>query len=53
MAEGGAVISEGSPPCDGRFLGGAGLGGNAPGVLAGDASFRRYYRLVEGSRRAC
>ena len=33
------------------FLRAAGWGGIAPASLAGDASFRRYYRLVDGSRR--
>jgi aminoglycoside/choline kinase family phosphotransferase len=34
------------------FLAAHGWGGSVPAVLAGDASFRRYYRLVDGSRRA-
>src|SRR5713226_1493291 len=35
----------------GKFLAMAGWAGVAPGSLAGDASFRRYYRLDDGSRR--
>jgi aminoglycoside/choline kinase family phosphotransferase len=34
------------------FLAAAGWGGIAPAMLAGDASFRRYYRLVAAQRRA-
>jgi N-acetylmuramate 1-kinase len=34
------------------FLAAAGWGGIAPAMLAGDASFRRYYRLAEGDRYA-
>jgi aminoglycoside/choline kinase family phosphotransferase len=34
------------------FLVAQGWSENAPGVLAGDASFRRYYRLLDGKRRA-
>jgi N-acetylmuramate 1-kinase len=34
------------------FLTGAGWGGVAPAPLAADASFRRYFRLANGSRRA-
>ena len=33
------------------FLAGCGWGGIAPLMLADDASFRRYYRLVDGGRR--
>src|SRR6266404_2574838 len=33
------------------FLAAAGWGGIAPASLAGDASFRRYYRLNDGARR--
>jgi aminoglycoside/choline kinase family phosphotransferase len=33
------------------FLSGSGWPGIAPVSLAGDASFRRYYRLVDGARR--
>src|SRR5947207_14660349 len=33
------------------FLAAAGWGGIAPASLAGDASFRRYYRLDDGARR--
>jgi aminoglycoside/choline kinase family phosphotransferase len=33
------------------FLGASGWGGIAPASLAGDASFRRYYRLADGARR--
>lgn len=35
-----------------RFLAGCGWGDAAPEPLAGDASFRRYYRLREGGRCA-
>src|SRR3954452_18483740 len=35
-----------------RFLGEAGWAGVAPVMLAGDASFRRYYRLRSAGRRA-
>src|SRR6266550_4151909 len=34
------------------FLVAQGWSENAPSVLAGDASFRRYYRLLDGKRRA-
>src|SRR6266853_4151948 len=34
------------------FLAAQGWGGSPPATLAGDASFRRYYRLVDGTRRA-
>ncbi len=34
------------------FLGAQGWNGIAPAMLTGDASFRRYYRLAENSRRA-
>ena len=34
------------------FLVAQGWSENAPRVLAGDASFRRYYRLLDGKRRA-
>jgi hypothetical protein len=34
------------------FLGAAGWAAVQPAVLAGDASFRRYYRLIDGERRA-
>src|ERR1051325_4001466 len=34
------------------FLAAAGWGGVAPSMLAGDASFRRYYRLTNAGRRA-
>jgi hypothetical protein len=33
------------------FLGAQGWGGVTPAMLAGDASFRRYYRLTDGKRR--
>src|SRR6266705_2796865 len=33
------------------FLGSTGWGGVVPTGLAGDASFRRYYRLDDGARR--
>src|SRR5437762_3810295 len=52
MAEGGAVIAEDRRRAMADFLAAQGWGGKAPAVLAGDASFRRYYRLVQGSRRA-
>ena len=35
-----------------RFLAAAGWAGSEPAMLAGDASFRRYYRLDDGGRRA-
>ncbi len=35
----------------GKFLAMAGWAGVAPASLAGDASFRRYYRLDDGARR--
>ncbi|MGD9617308.1 MAG: aminoglycoside phosphotransferase family protein [Alphaproteobacteria bacterium] len=35
-----------------RFLAAAGWAGIAPAMLAGDASFRRYYRLTDAGRRA-
>ena len=35
-----------------RFLAAAGWAGIAPVMLAGDASFRRYYRLTDAGRRA-
>src|ERR1700692_3652980 len=34
-----------------KFLAASGWPGIAPVSLAGDASFRRYYRLVDGARR--
>ena len=34
------------------FLGAAGWAAVEPTMLAGDASFRRYYRLIDGERRA-
>jgi hypothetical protein len=34
------------------FLAAHGWAGTAPSPLAGDASFRRYYRLADGARRA-
>src|ERR1700681_3463576 len=34
-----------------KFLAASGWGGVAPVSLAGDASFRRYYRLDDGARR--
>ncbi len=34
------------------FLGAAGWAAVQPAMLAGDASFRRYYRLIDGERRA-
>ena len=37
---------------DGRISRGSGLGRIAPVMLAGDASFRRYYRLTDAGRRA-
>src|SRR6266704_1350595 len=35
----------------GKFLAASGWAGIAPAPLAGDASFRRYYRLDDGARR--
>jgi aminoglycoside/choline kinase family phosphotransferase len=52
VAEGGATISENRRRAMAGFLAGQGWDAGAPKVLAGDASFRRYYRLVDGSRRA-
>jgi len=40
------------PAAAGAFLTAAGWGGAAVLPLAGDASFRRYFRVVEGDRRA-
>src|SRR5216683_3949259 len=34
-----------------KFLAAVGWGGVAPASLAGDASFRRYYRFADGARR--
>jgi aminoglycoside/choline kinase family phosphotransferase len=54
MAHAGELAAE---PATGRqaamadFLRGSGWPGIAPVSLAGDASFRRYYRLVDGARR--
>ena len=39
-------------PAIAEFLAAAGWGAVPPKPLAGDASFRRYYRLVDGERRA-
>jgi aminoglycoside/choline kinase family phosphotransferase len=50
------VAAAGTRPAVGRqaamadFLRGSGWDGIAPVSLAGDASFRRYYRLVDGAR---
>jgi len=52
MAEGGAAISEDRRRAMTGFLAAQGWAGKVPAILAGDASFRRYYRLAEGSRRA-
>jgi aminoglycoside/choline kinase family phosphotransferase len=53
MARVGAVIpGEERRGAMARFLAAQGWGGSVPAVLAGDASFRRYYRLIDGSRRA-
>src|SRR5437763_11226647 len=52
MAEGGTTITAERRHAMESFLAAQGWGGHAPAVLAGDASFRRYYRLVEGARRA-
>jgi len=61
MAEGGAVIhndnhrdkrQEKRRRAMAAFLVAQGWSENAPSVLAGDASFRRYYRLLDGKRRA-
>src|SRR5438105_6683459 len=61
MAEGGAAIhndnhrdkrQEKRRHAMAAFLVAQGWSENAPRVLAGDASFRRYYRLLDGKRRA-
>jgi N-acetylmuramate 1-kinase len=51
------AMPAGSPPAAERetamagFLAASGWDGVTPASLAGDASFRRYYRLADGSRR--
>src|ERR1700682_2281402 len=52
MARAGAVIPDERRVAMAGFLAAQGWGGNIPAVLAGDASFRRYFRLTDGSRRA-
>lgn len=58
MNPGAEMALASSEPAAGRhaamadFLAAAGWGGIAPASLAGDASFRRYYRLADGARRA-
>jgi N-acetylmuramate 1-kinase len=61
MAEGGAAVhndnhrdkrQEKRRRAMAAFLVAQGWSENAPRVLAGDASFRRYYRLLDGKRRA-
>src|SRR5690242_20100223 len=52
MAEGGTTITVERRHAMESFLAAQGWGGHAPTVLAGDASFRRYYRLTDGARRA-
>ena len=52
MAEGGTTITAERRHAMESFLAAQGWGGHAPTVLAGDASFRRYYRLTDGARRA-
>jgi aminoglycoside/choline kinase family phosphotransferase len=53
MAEGGTAIqNDKRRRAMARFLAALGWAENAPKVLAGDASFRRYYRLLDGTRRA-
>ena len=53
MAEGGtAVRDEKRRRAMAGFLAAQGWPGHTPKMLAGDASFRRYYRLADGKRRA-
>ena len=53
MAEGGTAIqNDKRRRAMAGFLAAQGWAENAPKVLAGDASFRRYYRLLDGTRRA-
>src|SRR3979409_986975 len=53
MARAGAVIpGEERHGAMADFLAAHRWGGSVPAVLAGDASFRRYYRLIDGARRA-
>src|SRR5919204_5539432 len=52
MAEGGIPITGERRHAMESFLAAQGWGGSAPTVLAGDASFRRYYRVSDGARRA-
>ena len=46
------VMTAGRDAAIGEFLRAAGWSGVTPLSLAGDASFRRYYRLTDGARRA-
>ena len=48
----GATTKPGRKAAMAEFLAAAGWGGATPAMLAGDASFRRYYRLAEAGRRA-
>ena len=50
LAENGAIAGRRDAAMR-AFLAAAGWGGVAPVMLAGDASFRRYYRLADGNRR--
>src|SRR5947207_13036726 len=52
MAEGGTTITVERRHAMESFLAAQGWGGHAPTGRAGDASFRRYYRLTDGGRRA-
>src|SRR5260370_5910646 len=52
MARAGAVIPEERRVAMAGLVGARGWGGSPRAVLAGDASFRRYCRFVDGSRRA-
>jgi len=54
MAEGGTAISGNKTRqrAMAAFLAGHGWRGHTPKILADDASFRRYYRLDDGKRRA-
>ena len=53
MAEGGTAIHEDERRrALAEFLATHGWPGHTPKMLAGDASFRRYYRLADGKRRA-
>ena len=53
MAEGGtAVRDEKRRRAMAGFLAAQGWPGHTPKMLAGDASFRRYFRVVSGDRSA-